>query len=214
MTYDPSGVTYQVLWHRELKERGGHSLQLSQPNSLSSVQTVSLFIFILQTFSYFLLFLQLPCLFGPSGFFISLFLQKFLLSWSFSSTLPHLSFSDISSFCPVLHILLFFVLLFLFWFLVLPCMSYCHEFRNSVISFFGSNKSLPLFFSFWFFTSSLSSHFCKSSTERLTSSWKKLELCVVFHFGLLFLSLLYLKRFWYLKYLPGVPRCPECEYLG
>lgn len=69
---------------------------------------------------------------------------------------------------------------------------------------------IPLcFFSFWFFTSSFSSHFCKSSTERLTSSWKKLELCVVFHFVLLFLSLLYLERFWYLKYLPGVPRCPE-----
>lgn len=53
----------------------------------------------------------------------------------------------ISSFCPVLHIFLFwFVLLFLFWFLVLPCMRCCHEFRNSVISFFSSYKSLPLFF--------------------------------------------------------------------
>lgn len=98
----------------------------------------------------FLLFSALPS--APMSLWplsYSLFLQKFLLSW-FSPDLfhlPHLSFSDVSSFCPVLHLFLFwFVLLFLFWFLVLPCMSCCHEFRNSVISFFGSYKSLSVFF--------------------------------------------------------------------
>lgn len=100
--------------------------------------------------------------------------------WSLSSDLfhqlflffpfSHLSFSDISSFFCSSYIPLF-VLLFLFWFLLLPS----PVINSRPLSFHSLvSTNLLCFFPFWFFTSSSSSHFCKSS--RASASSKKLKL--------------------------------------
>lgn len=77
MTYDPSGVTYQVLWHHELEEQGGHSLQLSQPNlSVQAVSSLSLIFF----HRLFLIFLFLT-----SAPFVLFFIYSFFGLFCFSS---------------------------------------------------------------------------------------------------------------------------------